>query len=157
MKILLVCMGNICRSPMAEAVVRELLEINGLASRTTVGSAGTHDYNVGLPPDSRARRTAAARGYEMPGRVARCVHAEDFTDFDMILAMDRHNLTALRSACPAEHRHKLSLFLDYATRRDADEVPDPYDGGQERFEMALDMIEDGARGLVAALRRISAM
>jgi protein-tyrosine phosphatase len=156
MKILLVCMGNICRSPMAEAVVRELLERSGLASGTTVDSAGTHDYNVGLPPDSRARRTAAARGYEMPGRVARCVHARDFTDFDMILAMDRHNLATLRSACPVEHRHKLALLLDYATRRDADEVPDPYDGAQEHFDMALDLIEDGARGLVAALRRTSA-
>lgn len=153
MKILLVCMGNICRSPMAEAVVRRMLEINGLAASTNVDSAGTHDFNVGLPPDSRARRTAMRRGYDLAGMRARCVEARDFEDFDMILAMDRRNLATLRSVCPAQHRQKLALFLGYASRQEADEVPDPYGEGPESFELALDMIEDAAQGLIEALRR----
>jgi len=120
MKILLVCMGNICRSPMAEAVVRRMLESNGLAASTTVDSAGPHDFNVGLPPDPRA--------------------------------MDRRNLAALRTACPAQHQHKLTLFLAYAVGSDADEVPDPYGEPQESFDRVLDLIEDSAQGLTRALR-----
>jgi protein-tyrosine phosphatase len=153
MKILLVCMGNICRSPMAEAVVRSMLDSNGLAASTTVDSAGTHDFNVGLPPDPRARLTALRRGYDMTGMRARQVQTADFADFDMILAMDRGNLAALRASCPTPHRHKLALLLDYAGGLDADEVPDPYGGSQESFERVLDLIEDAARGLIEALRR----
>jgi protein-tyrosine phosphatase len=153
MKILLVCMGNICRSPMAEAVVRTLLNGNGLGAHTTVDSAGTHDFNIGLPPDPRARQAAQRRGYDMTGMRARQVQSADFADFDMILAMDRRNLTALESSCPAQHRHKLALFLGYAAGIDADEVPDPYGEPQEGFEHVLDLIEAAAQGLVEALRR----
>ena len=153
MKILLVCMGNICRSPMAEAVVRSMLDSNGLASDTTVDSAGTHDFNVSLPPDPRARVTALRRGYDMTGMRARQVQAADFADFDMILAMDRRNLAMLEAACPALHRHKLALFLDYAAGSAGDEVPDPYGEPQEGFERVLDLIEDAARGLIESLRR----
>jgi protein-tyrosine phosphatase len=153
MKIIVVCMGNICRSPMAEAVVRRMLESTGLAAGTTVDSAGTHDFNVGLPPDPRARLTALRRGYDMTGMRARQVQTADFADFDMILAMDRRNLAGLRASCPTPHRHKLALLLDYASGLDADEVPDPYGGSQESFERVLDLIEDAARGLIVALRR----
>ena len=152
MKILLVCLGNICRSPMAEAVVRSMLDNNGLA-HATVDSAGTHDFNVGLPPDPRARLAALRRGYDMTGMRARQVQTADFADFDMILAMDRRNLSVLESCCPAQHRHKLALFLGYAAGSDADEVPDPYGEPQEGFEPVLDLIEDAARGLIEALRR----
>ncbi|MFO1205445.1 MAG: low molecular weight protein-tyrosine-phosphatase [Burkholderiales bacterium] len=152
MKILLVCMGNICRSPMAEAVVRHMLKREGLAADTTVDSAGTHDYNIGLAPDPRARLAALRRGYDMAGMRARQVDPDDFERFDRILAMDRRNLAVLEHACPAEHRHKLALFLDYATVHDADEVPDPYGESQESFEHVLDLIEDAARGLIASLR-----
>jgi protein-tyrosine phosphatase len=153
MRILLVCMGNICRSPMAEAVLRRMLERNGLAAGTTVDSAGTHDFNIGLPPDPRARLTALRRGYDMAGRRARQVQKADFADFDMILAMDRRNLATLEADCPVQHRHKLALLLDYASGLDADEVPDPYGEPQEGFERVLDMIEDAACGLIDALRR----
>jgi low molecular weight protein-tyrosine phosphatase len=153
MRILLVCMGNICRSPMAEAVVRYMLEGSGLAATVTVDSAGTHDFNVGLPPDPRARLAALRRGYDMMGIRARCVQPQDFEGFDMILAMDRGNLATLRAGCPAQLRHKLALFLDYAPGHEADEVPDPYGEAQESFELALDMIEDAAHGLIEALRR----
>ncbi len=138
---------------MAEAVVRSMLDSNGLAARTTVDSAGTHDFNVGLPPDPRARLAAQRRGYDMAGMRARQVQKADFEDFDMILAMDRGNLAMLEADCPEKHRHKLTLFLDYAAGGDADEVPDPYGESQEGFERVLDMIEDAARGLVEALRR----
>jgi len=153
MKILLVCMGNICRSPLAEAVVRRMLDTNGLAACTTVASAGTHDFNVGLPPDPRARRVALRRGYDMAGMRARRVQPADFEHFDIILAMDRRNLAMLESCCPAQHRHKLALFLGYGAGSDADEVPDPYGEAQESFERVLDLIEDAARGLIEALRR----
>jgi protein-tyrosine phosphatase len=152
MKILLVCMGNICRSPMAEAVVRRMLDSNGRAASTTVDSAGTHDFNVGLPPDPRAQLAALRRGYDMAGMRARRVRPEDFEHFDMILAMDRRNLAALRAACPAQHQHKLTLFLAYAVWSDADEVPDPYGEPQESFDRVLDLIEDAAQGLTRALR-----
>jgi protein-tyrosine phosphatase len=153
MKLLLVCMGNICRSPMAEAVVRRMLKREGLAANTTVDSAGTHDFNVGLPPDPRARLAAQRRGYDMAGMRARQVQKADFEDFDMILAMDRRNLAMLEADCPEQHRHKLTLFLDYAAGGDADEVPDPYGESQESFERVLDMIEDAARGLIESLGR----
>jgi protein-tyrosine phosphatase len=153
MRILLVCMGNICRSPMAEAVVRHMLKGNGLAAKVTVDSAGTHDFNVGLPPDPRARLAALSRGYDMVGIRARRVQPQDFEGFDMILAMDRGNLATLRSACPAQFRHKLALFLDYAAGHEADEVPDPYGEAQESFELALDMIEEAAHGLIEVLSR----
>lgn len=145
-------MGNICRSPLAEAVVRRMLQREGLAANSTVESAGTHDYNIGLAPDPRARLAALRRGYEMAGMRARQVEPQDFERFDRILAMDRRNLAILRAACPAAHRHKLALFLDYAPGRDTDEVPDPYAESQESFERVLDMIEDAARGLIESLR-----
>jgi protein-tyrosine phosphatase len=153
MKILLVCMGNICRSPMAEAVVRRMLTSNGLAASTTVDSAGTHDFNVGLSPDPRARLAALRRGYDMAGMRARQIQPEDFERFDLILAMDRRNMAVLRATCPERHRHKLALFLHHASGPDADEVPDPYGESQESFERVLDIIEDAARGLIESVRR----
>ena len=150
--ILFVCMGNICRSPTAEGVLRGLLQRSGLAGRVEVDSAGTHGYHVGDPPDLRAQKAARERGYDISGLRGRKVSGADFIRFDYILAMDRDNLGLLREACPPEHRHKLKLFLEYAMNFEEDEVPDPYYGGPAGFERVLDLIEDGARGLVEALR-----
>ena len=151
-RILVVCMGNICRSPTAEGVLRVRVETSGLAERVEIDSAGTHAYHVGNPPDRRAQAAAKARGYDLSGLRARKVCGADFIRFDHILAMDRDNLALLREACPPEHRHKLNLFLEYAANFEEDEVPDPYYGGPDGFEHVLALIEDGARGLIGALK-----
>jgi protein-tyrosine phosphatase len=141
-------MGNICRSPTAEGVTRTLAERGGLAAGFEFDSAGTHGYHIGKAPDARATKAAAARGYDLSSLKARRVDSADFARFDRILAMDRDNLELLRQACPPEHHGKLGLFLEFASRNDEDEVPDPYYGGSEGFEHVLDLIEDAARGLL---------
>jgi protein-tyrosine phosphatase len=146
-------MGNICRSPTAEGVVRAHVELAGLAKEVEVDSAGTHAYHIGQPPDQRSQRVAASRGYELGHLRARRVTTADFLRFDYILAMDRDNLAMLREACPAEEQHRLGLFLDHARNAEDDEVPDPYYGGPEGFERVLDLIEDGATGLIEKLRQ----
>lgn len=150
--VLLVCMGNICRSPTAEGVLRAMAERQGVAQGFEIDSAGTHAYHVGEPPDPRARKAALKRGYDLSVLRARRVNDLDFTHFDCILAMDWENLAMLQRACPAEHRHKLGLFLEYAANFEEDEVPDPYYGGDDGFERVLDMVEDAALGLIAAMR-----
>lgn len=151
MQILFVCMGNICRSPTAEGVVRAHLERAGLTSGVTIDSAGTHDYHIGAPPDARATKAAASRGYDLSDLRARHVTEFDFARFDRILAMDRDNLSLLRQACPAEHRHKLALLLEYSRNFAEREVPDPYYGGADGFEHVLDLIEDAAAGLIDSM------
>lgn len=151
--ILMVCMGNICRSPTAEGVFRQRLLESGLAHRIIVDSAGTHGYHIGEPPDRRAREAAAARGYDLSRLIGRQVSVQDFHDFDLILAMDWANLTHLEQMCPPQQRHKLRLFLSYSRRYPGQEVPDPYYGGRDGFERVLDMIEDAADGLIERLRQ----
>lgn len=150
--VLLICMGNICRSPTAEGVLRAMVEREGLAHAFEIDSAGTHAYHVGEAPDPRARKAALQRGYDLSALRARRINELDFSHFDCILAMDRENLAMLSRACPVEHRHKLGLFLEYAANHEEEEVPDPYYGGNEGFEHVLDMVEDAARGLIAAMR-----
>jgi protein-tyrosine phosphatase len=145
-------MGNICRSPTAEGVLRAYVERAGLAKNVEIDSAGTHAYHVGEAPDPRSQNAAAERGYKLEHLRARRVTTADFLRFDYILAMDRDNLAMLRKACPTEERHRLGLFLDHA-HADQDEVPDPYYGGPEGFEHVLDLIEDGAAGLIETLRQ----
>jgi len=149
--VLFVCMGNICRSPTAEAVARTLALRCGLEAHFEFDSAGTHGYHVGQAPDRRAQEAAAKRGYDLSKLRARQVDARDFVRFDRILAMDRDNLALLRQACPVEHHGKLGLFLEYASEKTLDEVPDPYYGGPEGFETVLDLIEEGAHGLIERL------
>jgi len=144
-------MGNICRSPTAEGVVRALAERAGVSSVVEVDSAGTHGYHEGEPPDLRARKAAASRGYDLSGLRARSVKDQDFSRFDRILAMDRQNLAFLLRTCPTEYQSKLGLFLDYADGLAVDEVPDPYYGGAEGFEKVLDICEEAARGLIEAI------
>lgn len=150
--ILFVCMGNICRSPTAEGVFRVRAEAAGL--QLDIDSAGTHAYHVGNAPDARSTRHAAIRGYDLSTQRARQFAAEDFERFDYVLAMDHDNLAILQRACPAQHRHKVKLFMEYATRSGSDIVPDPYYGGANGFDMVLDYVEDAADGLIAALRKI---
>ena len=151
MKILFVCMGNICRSPLAEGVVRAQAQRAGLASDLELDSAGTHSYHEGEPPDQRARQVAASHGYNISALRARCVRVKDFSRFDLVLAMDRQNLESLRHVCPAEYQPKLRLFLDYAEGLAIDEVPDPYYGGSEGFEAVLLLCEQAAQGLLKSL------
>jgi protein-tyrosine phosphatase len=146
-------MGNICRSPTAEGVVRAHLERAGLTDDVELDSAGTHGYHIDKAPDERARKAAATRGYDLSSLRARRVSDFDFVRFDRILAMDRDNLEMLRQACPSEHRHKIRLFLEYARNFPEREVPDPYYGGAEGFEHVLDLVEDAAAGLIESLGR----
>jgi len=151
-RILFVCMGNICRSPTAEGVTSKILINNRLESIIKVDSAGTHGYHIGEPPDPRTREAAMKRGIDLSGLRARKVVPEDFERFDLLLAMDRDNLALLKRGARPEHHAKLGLFMSYASRFDTDEVPDPYYGGGQGFELVLDMTEDAARGLIEALQ-----
>ena len=120
-----------------------------------VDSAGTHAYHIGDPPDHRAQSTALRRGYQMHELRARAVEPSDFEKFDYILAMDKENMTLLLQRSPRQHVNKIQLFMQYALSAEADtEVPDPYFGGQQGFELVLDMIEEASQGLLAHLRNI---
>ncbi|APR05217.1 low molecular weight protein-tyrosine-phosphatase [Thauera chlorobenzoica] len=152
LKILFVCSGNICRSPTAEGVARDLLAAAGLAGTVTVDSAGTLDYHVGEAPDRRAQRAAAQRGYDLSALRARALVAEDFERFDLLLAMDRGHLEIMQDRCPEPYRPRLGLFMQFAADSGlADEVPDPYHGGAEDFERVLDMCEYGVRRLLESV------
>lgn len=151
--ILFVCMGNICRSPTAEGVTNKYIINKELQYSIKVDSAGTHGYHVGEPPDPRTREAAMKRGIDLSARRARKVVPEDFKRFDLLLAMDNDNLAWLKRASRSEHHDKLRLFMSYASRFDTDEVPDPYYGGGQGFELVLDMIEDAAQGLIKTLQR----
>lgn len=148
---LFVCMGNICRSPTAEGAFRKQVEQAGLAAAFEIDSAGTLGYHAGEAPDRRSQQAARARDMDLSELRARRVVASDFERFDVILAMDRANLTDLERACPEAHRHKLRLFLSCAPHLDEDEVPDPYYGGPEGFERVLDLVEAAAAGLLTEL------
>ena len=150
--VVFVCMGNICRSPTAEAVFRQYVERAGLAGQIVIDSAGTHDYHVGSPPDSRTQRAAQQRGFDMTQLRGRQVEAADFSRFDYVLAMDSANLTILNRLAPKDSTVQACLFLDYAHHHVEREVPDPYYGGMDGFERVLDMVEDAAAGLLQHLR-----
>ena len=151
--VLLVCMGNICRSPTAEVVLRKLIRINGLGSLVEVDSAGTHGYHVGEAPDARTQRAALARGYNLSQLRARKVARQDLDYFNLILAMDKSNLDNLRRMAPPEAHDRIKLFMDYAKNFDDDEVPDPYYGLGHGFDLVLDMVEDASQGLVEDIRK----
>ncbi|MCE8015674.1 low molecular weight phosphotyrosine protein phosphatase [Halomonas sp. MCCC 1A17488] len=147
MRVLFVCLGNICRSPTAEGVFRRELEAAGLAHRVEVDSCGIGDWHVGRAPDPRSADAARRRGIDLSELRARQLAADDFTRFDYLLAMDHDNLAALRAQCPGGCRAHIGLFLDFAGHIDR-AVPDPYYGGEGGFEEVLDLIESASRGLV---------
>lgn len=145
-KVLFVCMGNICRSPTAEGVFRKLINDLGTSERFFVDSAGTHAYHVGEPADTRAQQTAKKRGVDLSPIRARKVAPSDFEHFDHILAMDADNYHMLVAASPDIHHHKIKLFLDYALNNDERDVPDPYYGGQHGFDHVFDLVADASQG-----------
>ncbi len=152
MRVLFVCLGNICRSPAAETVLRERLEREGLAEAVTVDSAGTIDYHLGSEPDPRMRKALRARGYTQWSR-CRLVQPQDFFDFDLILAMDQQNLLDLRRLCPRpELLDKLKLAASYCTRHNVTIIPDPYYGQAADFEHVLDLAEDLSQNLIQAFK-----
>lgn len=153
MRVLFVCLGNICRSPTAEAVFRNLVRAEAPDIEVTIASAGLGDWHIGEPPDRRSQAAALRRGVDMSAQRARQFDDEDFSRFDLILAMDRENLDALQRRAPGQHRKRVRLFLEFAEHRDVDEVPDPYYGGQAGFERVLDLTEVAARGLLDYMRR----
>ncbi len=152
-KVLFVCMGNICRSPTAHGVFRNLVHNAGLAERIEVDSAGTHAYHVGNPPDKRARATAARRGVDLEDLRARQVRPEDIEYYDYVLAMDQDNYHGLSAICPPGLERKIGLYLDYAREIRSREVPDPYFGGPDGFEQVFDMVQAAAEGLLADIER----
>ena len=151
-RVLLVCMGNVCRSPTAEVVLRVFIKNNNLGGKVEVDSAGTHGYHVGEAPDGRTQRAAAVRGYNLSQVRARKVARQDLDYFDLILAMDKSNLDNLQRMASPEQRQKLKLFMEYAKNYDDDEVPDPYYGLGHGFDLVLDMVEDASKGLVDELK-----
>ncbi len=153
LQVLMVCAGNLCRSPMAEAVLRSKLASAGLDTAVAVDSAGTHGFRRGTPPDPRAVARAALRGYRLDGIRSRPLAAPDFARFDLLLAMDHANLAALTERCPAHQRQRLALLLPFDPARPTDEVPDPYFGNVQGFDAVLDLIEPACDLLVARLRQ----
>lgn len=147
-----VCLGNICRSPSAEAVMLHQVAAARLGGRIVIDSAGTGDWHIGQPPDERAQRAAKRRGYDLSALRGRQIGAADFARFDLIIAMDDANASALADVCPPEYRDKIRLLMEFATRDDSRVVVDPYFGGDEGFERVLDQCEDACEGLLNALR-----
>ena len=152
-KVLFVCTGNICRSPSAEGVFRHMVEDAGLSGVIGVDSAGTHAYHLGEAPDPRSQAAARKRGYDISTLVARQVKAEDFREFDFILAMDWENLAALQQMCPKIYQHKLMLLMRFSNEFEEATVPDPYYGGPEGFGKVLDYIEDACEGVMEVVRK----
>jgi low molecular weight protein-tyrosine phosphatase len=151
MRILMVCMGNICRSPTAEGVLRHVLESRAPHLKIEIDSAGTHDYHVGEPPDRRSIAAARRRGIDLSALRARIVRTEDFSYYDLILAMDEDNLRLLQEQAPRETRSRIRLLMEYAPNAVMRAVPDPYYGGPQGFEQVLDLLEEAAEGLLQDL------
>lgn len=149
--VLFVCMGNICRSPMAQGAFAKAIQSAGLDTQILIDSAGTHDYHVGDAPDLRAQRTVLSRGYDISRLRGRQVQDSDFERFDYILAMDRQNLNNLTRRAHVRHHHKIRLLLSFSRRFPNLDVPDPYYGGQQGFDLTLEMVEDAAQGLLKAI------
>lgn len=151
-RVIFVCLGNICRSPTAEAVFQKLVADKGYGQLIEIDSAGTHAYHVNEPPDERAQAAASRRGIDMSSLRGRRATASDIEQFDYVLAMDSENYHNLLAISSDEHQHKIKLFMEFAPDRPEDEVPDPYYGGASGFDNVLDMVEEAARGLLQHIR-----
>lgn len=152
MKVLFVCLGNICRSPTAEGVFRHQVEQAGLSGKITIDSAGTADWHRGKSPDPRTQRAAARRGYDLSSLRGRQAVADDFHNFDLVLAMDSNNLADLKTIQPKDAKAELFLFLERYGDGKTQNVPDPYYGGEEGFEHVLDMLENACERLLTDIR-----
>ncbi|MEZ5740918.1 MAG: low molecular weight protein-tyrosine-phosphatase [Burkholderiaceae bacterium] len=152
-RVLFVCMGNICRSPMAEGVFRHLVAQAGLDGVVTVASAGTHAFHEGEAPDKRAQGAAEKRGYKIEDLRARKVTAEMLAEYDLILAMDWDNHALLQQIAPKSGQHKIQLLMRFASEHESATIPDPYYGNQGGFEQVLDYIEDSCAGLLDVCKR----
>jgi protein-tyrosine phosphatase len=155
-KVLFVCMGNICRSPTAEGVFRDLVKHHHLQDRIHIDSAGTHAYHIGEAPDPRSQAAALKHGIDLSRQKARKVEVSDFAEFDYILAMDRNNYADLIAICPDEHKAKVHLFLHFAPALKSahiEEVPDPYYGGNHGFETVLKLVDAASEGLLEEIRQ----
>jgi len=151
-KVLMVCLGNICRSPTVHAVFSKLVSDSGLSTVIEVDSAGTGDYHIGEKPDKRSRSAAKSRGYDLSGMRARQVQAGDFEKFDYILAMDDNNFSDLLARCPPELRYKVQMFMEF-TDNNYMSVPDPYYSGVDGFELVLNLAEEASQGLLEHIRQ----
>lgn len=150
-KILFVCLGNICRSPSAEGIMKKTVKERGLENQIYIDSAGLLDYHEGELPDNRMRAHAARRGYNLDSR-SRPVKYEDFFDFDLIIGMDDRNISNLKRMAPDDKSvKKIHRMTEYSTRYDFDHIPDPYYGGADGFELVLDLLEDACEGLLKTL------
>lgn len=150
--ILFVCMGNICRSPTAHGIFEARVQQAGLSDLIQIDSAATAAFHVGNPPDPRTIRAAAGRGYDLSQQRARQVQIEDFYRFDYVLPMDRMNLGNLKALRPRDSVAQLQLFMEYSRQKQYGQVPDPYSGDADGFELVLDLIEDAAAGLLQHLQ-----
>jgi protein-tyrosine phosphatase len=151
--VLFVCLGNICRSPTADGVFQQLVSDAGLTKRIQVDSAGTANWHHGRAPDPRTIAAAKKRGFDLSPLCARQIKVSDFDEFDYILAMDEDNLAGLRKLKPANYSGHLGLFLEFGSQTQYREVPDPYHGGNEGFELVLDLIENAAAGLLQSIQK----
>lgn len=151
-KVLFVCLGNICRSPTAEGVFRKLVEEQGLSEMIMIDSAGTHAYHIGKSPDPRAQEAASKRGIDLSGLRGRQAVPQDIIQFDYVLAMDEENYENLLDIAPPEVANRVQLLLQYAPGRRERSVPDPYYGGASGFDRVLDMVEEAAAGLLQHIR-----
>lgn len=154
--VLFVCMGNICRSPTADGVLRHKVLQHGLQDLVTVDSAGTHNYHPGSPPDARSQEHAARRGYDLSALRARQITDSDFVKFDLILAMDWDNLALIQNICPPQHQKKVRRMTEFCLTLDHPVVPDPYYDGPSAFELVLDLAEDASDGLIRHVQRKTA-
>jgi len=152
-RVLFVCMGNICRSPTAEGVFATMIKAQNIVDQFDIDSAGTHAYHIGEAPDLRAQKAAKDRGIQLSHIRARKVVFGDFEDFDYLLAMDDNNYEILMQSSPEQFKYKVKYFLEYAPNLDSLEVPDPYYGGKYGFERVLDMVEDASVGFVNSLKK----
>lgn len=152
-RVLLVCMSNICRSPTAAAVLKQLVESKRLGNKVEIDSAGTHGYHLGEGADPRTKQAAASRGYDLSRHRARKVVYQDLEDFDLILAMDKTNQDKLRRMASPEQQAKIKLFMDYSAKFEDDEVPDPYYSLGHTFDLVLDMLEDGSQGVLMEIKK----
>ena len=152
MKVLFVCMGNICRSPTAHGVFRQYIHESGLSQTVSVDSAGTHAYHIGEAPDARSQEHALKRGYQLSDLQARQLKASDFDEYDLVLVMDWDNYALTEQQCPPNKKHKIRRLTEFCKTLEASVVPDPYYKGAEGFEEVLDLVEDACDGLLEHVR-----